>query len=126
MDLLFILGRPKTAITTQTVRYGSILFLQLLLFFIYKQYLLQLLFLFVSLLRFKAHNFSAYLIRSGTLRAIALYPLNALTKTRDINFSRNLPGIMTNVRPAPGPDGGRGTSCELLGRKNSFIYFPSS
>lgn len=82
--------------------------------------------LLVSPLRFKAHKISAYLFRSGTLRAIALYPLNALTKARDISFSRNLPGIMSNVRPAPGPDGRRGTSYEFLGRKNSFIYFPNN
>lgn len=76
-------------------------------------------------MRFKAHKFSAYLFRSGTLRAIALYALNALKKARDISFSRNLPGIMTNVGPAPGPDGRRGTSYEFLWRKKSFIYFPN-
>ena len=87
---------------------------------------LQLLPLLVSPLRFKAHKFSAYLFRSGTLWAITLYALNALKKARDISFSRNLPGIMTNVGPAPGPDGRRGTSYEFLGRKKSFIYFPNN
>lgn len=32
---------------------------------------------------------------------------------------------MSNVRPAPGPDGRRGTSFEFLGKKNSFIEFPN-
>ena len=55
-----------------------------------------------------------------------MYALNALKKARDISFSRNLPGIMTNVGPAPGPDGRRGTSYEFLWRKKSFIYFPNN
>ena len=77
-------------------------------------------------LRVFISRISPPLLRSGTFRAIALFPLNALTKARDICFSRNLPGIMTNVRPAPGPDGRRGTSYEFLGRKKSFIYFPNN
>ena len=32
---------------------------------------------------------------------------------------------MSNIRPAPGPDGRRGTSYEFLGRRNSFIQFPN-
>ena len=55
-----------------------------------------------------------------------MYPLNVLTKSRDISFGRNPPGIMSNVRPAPGPDGRRGTSYEFLGQRNSFIQFPNN
>lgn len=55
-----------------------------------------------------------------------MYPLNVLTKSRDISFSRNPPGIMSNVRPAPGPDGRRGTSFEFQGQRNSFIEFPNN
>ena len=55
-----------------------------------------------------------------------MYPLNTLTKSRDISFGRNAPGIMSNVRPAPGPDGRRGTSYEFLGQRNSFIHFPNN
>lgn len=57
---------------------------------------------------------------------MAVYPLNVRTKSRDISFSRNVPGIMSNVRPAPGPDGRRGTSYEFLGRRNSFIHYPNN
>lgn len=33
---------------------------------------------------------------------------------------------MSNVRPAPGPDGRRGTSYEFLGQRNSFIQFANN
>ena len=76
-------------------------------------------------LEVKCDEFIMRLFFSGTLRAVAVYPLNTRTKASDISFSRNAPGTMSNVRPAPGPDGRRGTSYEFKGGKNSYIQFPN-
>lgn len=70
-------------------------------------------------------NFHTSLFISGTVRAVGVYPLNMLAKTKDISFGRNPPGIWRNIKPAAGPDGSRGTSYEFFGRANSFITFPN-
>lgn len=67
----------------------------------------------------------AFFVFSGTLRAVGLYPLNALVKARDVSFSRNPTGRLYNVKPAPGPDGRQGTSYQFYGRRNSFITLPN-
>ena len=72
---------------------------------------------------------SAYILLMqfvGTLRARGVYPLNALVKGRDISFSRNPAGYLRGVRPAPGPDGYRGTSYAFRGNRNSFIQLPNN
>ena len=73
-----------------------------------------------------ADNSFVFLVFSGTLRAIGLYPLNTLLKARDISFSRNPPGHLHNVKAAPGPDGRQGTSYQFYGRHNSYITLPNN
>ena len=115
MDLLFILGRPKTAITTQTVRYVSIVCFCSYCPFWYRHCVSRLISFLLT-----------YSVQGLFEPLLCTAALNALKKARDISFSRDLPGIMTNVGPAPGPDGRRGTSYEFLWRKKSFIYFPNN
>lgn len=59
------------------------------------------------------------------MRAVGLYPLNALVKARDISISRNPSGRLRHVRPAPGPDGYRGTAYQFYGNRNSYIDLPN-
>ena len=61
----------------------------------------------------------------GSLRAVALYPLNGATLGKDISVKRNAPGRIVGVRPAPGPDGTRDGSIQFFGRPSSFIQFPN-
>ena len=59
------------------------------------------------------------------MRAVAIYPLNGGVRGRDISLSKNPPGILRNVRTAPGPDGTRDGSFQFQGRSTSYIYFPN-
>lgn len=63
---------------------------------------------------------------SGQLRAVAIYPLSAVTKGRDTGVFGNPPGILLNVRPAPGPDLRPGTATQFFGQPNSYIQFPNN
>lgn len=65
------------------------------------------------------------LLLTGAVRAVAIYPLNGGVHGRDISLSRNPPGILSNVRTAPGPDRTRDGSYRFLGRANSYIEFPN-
>lgn len=56
---------------------------------------------------------------------VAVYPLNRVTKGRDMSGRKNPPGIIKSVRPATGPDGKEGTSYEFFGKPNSFIELPN-
>ena len=56
---------------------------------------------------------------------MAVYPLNAATKGRDVSARKNPPATIGSVRPARGPDGKRGTSYKFFGRPNSFIELPN-
>ena len=62
---------------------------------------------------------------SGRVRATAVYPLTSRTRGRDISRFRNPPGIVRNVRFAPGPDGKPSGSYYFLGRSYSYIQFPN-
>ena len=56
---------------------------------------------------------------------MAIYPLNGGVKGRDISLSKNPTAILSNVRPAPGPDRTRDGSYQFFGKSNSYIYFPN-
>ena len=56
---------------------------------------------------------------------MAIFPLNGLTRGKDISFGRNPPGTLSNVRPAQGPDNTRTGSYQFFGLRRSFIYFPN-
>ena len=58
-------------------------------------------------------------------KAVAIFPLNGATKGKDISLRRNAGGILTNVRPAKGPDGTRDGAYQFYGRSNSYILFPN-
>ena len=62
---------------------------------------------------------------SHSVRAVAIYPLNGGVKGRDISLSRNPTAILSNVRPAQGPDGTPDGSYQFFGKSNSFIQFPN-
>ena len=67
-----------------------------------------------------------YVYLTGVARAVAVYPLSARTKGRDIGLFGNPSGIPRNVRFAPGPDRTRRGSYQFLGRPDSFIEFPNN
>ena len=58
-------------------------------------------------------------------QAVAIFPLNGATKSKDISTRNNARGVTVNVRPAPGPDGTRDGSYQFFGRSNSYILFPN-
>ena len=60
-----------------------------------------------------------------TTRAVAIFPLNGGSRGKDISIRRNARGILSYVRPAPGPDGTRDGSYQFYGRSNSYIQFPN-
>lgn len=57
--------------------------------------------------------------------AVAFYPLTKVYRAVDVSKSRNPPGILGNVKPAPGPNGKPGGSYRFWGNKNSYIHFPN-
>lgn len=57
---------------------------------------------------------------------MAVYPLNAFTKGKDLSARKNLPATLGSVRPARGPDRKPGTSYQFFGRPNSFIQLPNN
>ena len=61
----------------------------------------------------------------GPFRAAAIYPLNYLSRGRDLSMFRNPPGILGYVRSAPGPDRLPGGSYQFFGRPDSYIYLPN-
>lgn len=56
---------------------------------------------------------------------VAIFPLDKESKTKDIT-KNNPPGIPSNVRPAPGPDGRPDGSTLFFGSTNSYIEFPNN
>ena len=56
---------------------------------------------------------------------MAIFPLDKESKTKDIT-KNNPPGIPSNVRPAPGPDGRPDGSTLFFGSTNSYIEFPNN
>ena len=62
---------------------------------------------------------------TGPFRAAAFYPLNYLSRGRDLSMFRNPPGILGYVRSAPGPDKLPGGSYQFYGRPDSYIYLPN-
>ena len=56
---------------------------------------------------------------------MAIFPLDKDSGTKDIT-NNNQPGIPSNVRPAPGPDGRSGGSTLFTGSENSYIEFPNN
>ena len=68
---------------------------------------------------------SLFLVSSASYNPVAVYPLNTLTKGRDMSGRKNPPATIGSVRPARGPDGKRGSSYKFFGRPNSFIQLPN-
>lgn len=56
---------------------------------------------------------------------VAIFPLDAESGTKDIT-NNNQPGIPSNVRSAPGPDGRQKGSTLFTGSINSYIEFPNN
>ena len=56
---------------------------------------------------------------------VAVYPLDATSGARDLSPTRNLPGKLSGVSIAPGPDGQPNTAFRFSGRPNSYIEFPN-
>lgn len=62
---------------------------------------------------------------TGSAAARVIYPLNGVTRGRDISINRNRAARLVNVKPAPGPDGLPLGSYYLQGIANSYILFPN-
>lgn len=56
---------------------------------------------------------------------VAIFPLDKESRTKDIT-KNNPPGIPSDVRPAPGPDGRPDGATLFTGSSNSFIEFPNN
>ena len=69
---------------------------------------------------------SLFSTSTASYNPVAVYPLNAFTKGRDLSARKNPPATLGSVRPAPGPDGKSGTSYQFFGRPNSFIQLPNN
>ena len=72
-----------------------------------------------------SENDFVYFALAESYNPVAVYPLNKITRGRDMSGRKNLPGTLRGVRPAPGPDGKRGTSFRFFGRPNSYIELPN-
>lgn len=57
--------------------------------------------------------------------AVAFYPLTSVYRGIDVSRSKNPPGILGHVRPAPGPNGRRGHSYRFSANSRSYIHFPN-
>ena len=57
---------------------------------------------------------------------MAVYPLNAIAKGRDLSARKNPPATLGSVRPARGPDGKRESSYQFFGHPNSYIQLPNN
>ena len=64
---------------------------------------------------------------SGTVirNLVAVYPLDGTSGARDLSPTKNLPGKLSGVSVAPGPDGQPDTAFRFSGKPNSFIEFPN-
>lgn len=62
---------------------------------------------------------------TGPARALAVYPLSARKKGKDIGLFGNPSGILHNVRSSAGPDKRPFSSYKFYGRRNSYIEFPN-
>lgn len=78
--------------------------------------------LFASFIAIKLISLYYWTVKT---QAVAIFPLNGLTRGKDISFGRNPPGTLSNVRPAQGPDNTRTGSYQFFGLRRSFIYFPN-
>ena len=58
-------------------------------------------------------------------KPLAWYPLNSITKGRDVTRNRNPTGRVYKLRQSPGPDGLPNGAYKFPGRKGSFIYIPN-
>ena len=57
---------------------------------------------------------------------MAVYPLDATSGARDLSPTKNLPGKLSSVNIAPGPDGKPDTALRFSGSPNSYIEFPNN
>ena len=64
--------------------------------------------------------------KSERPKAVGIFPLNQRTRGKDIGPLRNSPGILYNVRSAPGPNGKRGGSLKFPRLRTGYIEFPNS
>ena len=62
---------------------------------------------------------------SAIRNLVAVYPLDASFGARDRSPTRNLPGKLSNVTIAPGPDRQPDTALRFSGNPNSYIQFPN-
>lgn len=63
---------------------------------------------------------------AASYNPVAVYPLSAATKGRDMSARKNPRAILGSVRPAPGPDGKKRSSYQFFGRPNSYIHLPNN
>ena len=56
---------------------------------------------------------------------MAVYPLDASSGARDLSPTKNLPGKLSRVNVAPGPDGKPDTAFRFSGRFSSYVEFPN-
>ena len=75
---------------------------------------------------FLSFSFVIWCYILASVRAVAIYPLNAGVNGRDISLSKNPTGKLVNVKPAPGPDRTPDGSYRFFGRPNSYIEFPNA
>ena len=69
--------------------------------------------------------YNLFLLSQASYNPVAVYPLNSVSKGRDVSGRKNPPAIFGSVRPAPGPDRKQGSSYQFFGRPNSFIQLPN-
>lgn len=64
-------------------------------------------------------------VKTEPPKAVAIFPLNQRTRGKDIGPLRNRPGILYNVRPAPGPNGQPGGAVKFPKYRTGYVEFPN-
>lgn len=65
-------------------------------------------------------------VQTAIRNLVAVYPLDATSGARDLSPTKNLPGKLSSVNIAPGPDGKPDTALRFSGSPNSYIEFPNN
>jgi len=73
----------------------------------------------------KKLNYVFFFILVRLPPAVAFYPLTSVYRGVDVSISKNPPGILSHVRPAPGPNGRPGHSYQFFANSKSYIHFPN-
>lgn len=59
-------------------------------------------------------------------KAVGIFPMNKAARGKDIGPLRNSPGILYNIRPAPGPNGKPGGALKFPRSRTGYIEFPNN